>query len=154
MNVSRRFQLNTLADTQSLAQACARVAQPPLTIALVGTLGTGKTQFVRYFAEALGIAPEDVTSPTYVLLQRHVGDQVIFHFDFYRLDSAAQAWDLGLDELVEQPVLVLIEWADKFPECLPSDHLRIELEQIDVDTRQALLTATGPKSQQLLESLT
>ena len=99
----------------------ARFASTPLTVALAGGLGAGKTQFVRFLAQQLGVPSEDVTSPTYVLLQRYAGKQVVYHFDFYRLDTANQVWDLGIDELFEQPVFVCIEWANKFSECLPDE---------------------------------
>jgi len=148
--------LNSLQDTQRLATQLCLAAELPLVIALSGTLGAGKTQLVRFAAQSLGIAPEEVTSPTYVLLQRYSGRQVIYHFDFYRLNFAAEVWDLGIDELLEQPALIFIEWAVKFLQCLPSDHLSINLEPVDVDRENARLAsfiARGPTSNQLLENL-
>ena len=124
-----------------------------MTLALVGTLGAGKTQLVRFLAEALGAPPESVTSPTYVLHQRYAGRSPMDHFDFYRLDAPAQVWDLGIDELYERPGLVVIEWADKFPECLPDDHLQIHLETSSGTARTARLTPTGPRATQLLQCL-
>ncbi len=128
----------------------------PLVVALRGTLGAGKTQLVRYVAQALGVAAEDVTSPTYVLLQRYNGQQLIYHFDFYRLESAAEVWDLGIDELIEQSAILFVEWAEKFPECLPQDRLQIHLEPIASVTeqlRQAEISATGPRSEAILAKL-
>jgi tRNA threonylcarbamoyladenosine biosynthesis protein TsaE len=126
----------------------------PMTVALSGTLGSGKTQWIRYLCEQLGVLPELVTSPTYVLLQRYRGQATeIYHFDYYRLQSAAQVWDLGIDELQEQPVLVLVEWADKFPETLPADHIQIRLTHTDQQHRVAHLTATGPRSREVLRHL-
>lgn len=145
--------LPSLAATRQLAVTLADQVKLPLTLALVGDLGAGKTQLVRFIAEAAGVPAEEVTSPTYVLLQRYCGEYVIYHFDFYRLDSAAEAWDLGIDELFEQKVLVVIEWADKFLQCLPDDHLRLELEQLGDERRVASLTATGPRSRQVLEKM-
>ena len=104
-----QYPLATLDDTRCLAEHLAQLLQPPLTIGLVGTLGAGKTQFVRFLVAALGVAAENVTSPTYVLQQTYLGSCKIHHFDFYRLDRAAQVWDLGIDELYEQPCIVLIE---------------------------------------------
>ncbi len=148
-----RIPLPSLAETRLLAESICRADSAPLTVALSGQLGSGKTQFVRYFAACMGVSPEDVTSPTYVLLQRYVGKSVIYHFDFYRLDSVAQVWDLGIDELYEQPVWILIEWADKFPACLPPDVLHLELQQDDGGRRWACLTSTGPRSRAMLNAI-
>ncbi len=146
-------ELPTLAATQRLAVQLAEQMKPPLTMALIGNLGAGKTQLIRFLSEAAGIPAEEVTSPTYVLLQRYRGKFDIYHFDFYRLSSAAEAWDLGIDELYEQNVLIVIEWADKFPECMPEDHLRLMLEQVSSEQRMLTLSATGPRSRQVLETL-
>ena len=148
--------LNSLQDTQRLATQLCAAAELPLVVALSGTLGAGKTQFVRFAAQSLGIAAEEVTSPTYVLLQRYSGRKVIYHFDFYRLNSVAEVWDLGIDELLEQPALIFIEWAEKFPECLPVDHLSLNLEPLSSaseSSRRAVVSATGPNSNSLIKKL-
>ena len=123
-----------------------------------GTLGAGKTQLVRDLVAELGGEAAVVTSPTYVLQQSYAARFVIHHFDFYRLESVAQVWDLGIDELFEQPALVLIEWADKFPECLPEDHLSISLSQsnssqLGSEQRLAKLSAGGPQAADVLRHL-
>lgn len=150
-NCGLQYPLATLDDTRRLAEQLARHLQPSSTIALVGTLGVGKTQFVRFLVAALGGDSESVTSPTYVLQQSYLGSCKIHHFDFYRLDTAAQVWDLGIDELYEQPCIVLIEWADKFPECLPDDCLTIAFSQADHHRRLAEFRSSGPTSKILLE---
>ncbi len=99
MNASAQFKLPDLQATDELAQALAESVTTPLTIAINGGLGAGKTQLVRLLAQHLGVPAEEVTSPTYVLLQRYVGQQTIYHFDFYRLERESQVWDLGIDEL-------------------------------------------------------
>lgn len=143
-------EISELSQTQSLANAVAEtlLAHPSdraQVIALSGTLGAGKTQWTRFFCEAFGVSVEQVTSPTYVLLQRYIGERgVIYHFDFYRLENSAQVWDLGIDELFEQPVVILIEWGDKFTECLPDDHLAMHLEIQSDGKRVAHLQSHGP----------
>jgi tRNA threonylcarbamoyladenosine biosynthesis protein TsaE len=152
-----QIQLQSLSETQRVAQALAAAVELPLVVALSGTLGAGKTQLVRFVAQTLGIAPEEITSPTYVLLQRYLGRQLIYHFDFYRLKSAAEVWDLGIDELLEQHALIFVEWAEKFPECLPIDRLQIQLEPIESASagqfRLASITATGPRAESVLSKL-
>lgn len=146
-------ELPTLAATLALARQVAQAVQPPMTVALNGTLGAGKTQWVRFFIESLGIAAEQVTSPTYVLQHTYHGPWPIHHFDFYRLESSAQVWDLGIDELFEQPCVVLIEWADKFPECLPDDRLTIQLSEGPRAGRTASINASGAQSKHILQRL-
>jgi|694.fasta_scaffold00298_5 tRNA threonylcarbamoyladenosine biosynthesis protein TsaE len=143
--------LADLSATERLAQQVAQHTSAPQTIALSGTLGAGKTQWIRFFCEALGVSAQVVTSPTYVLQQRYRGATLeLHHFDYYRLEKSAQVWDLGMDELQESPVVILVEWADKFPETLPEDRLEIDLSSLDSEARQARLTATGPRSADLL----
>ena len=150
--------VNDLASTETLARAVAErlrvnAGGGAQVIALSGTLGAGKTQWTRYFCESLGVPAGAVTSPTYVLLQRHAGDRLIYHFDFYRLDNEAQVWDLGIDELFEQPVVIVIEWADKFPACLPDDHLAIVFDFNNQGDRRAQLKGGGFRSQAMIEML-
>lgn len=159
MKITR--ELADLAATEKLARELSSVLSSPMTLALNGDLGAGKTQFVRYFAAACGVPCEDVTSPTYVLIQRYVAKSVIYHFDFYRLETEDQVWDLGIDEIYESRSLVLIEWANKFPQCLPDDYLQLTLSrntQLDTDgelsdSRIANLEARGPRSIECLAKL-
>lgn len=145
---SYQRQLRDLIATQSFAEDLARAISSPITIALNGTLGAGKTQMARYFCEAMGVPADAVTSPTYVLLQRYRGQRFeIYHFDFYRLENALQVWDLGFDELQESQAILLVEWADKFPECLPSNRLEVLLS-VDSKTSiadQSILAKPAPK---------
>ncbi|MBX3422375.1 MAG: tRNA (adenosine(37)-N6)-threonylcarbamoyltransferase complex ATPase subunit type 1 TsaE [Pirellulaceae bacterium] len=154
MDGSLTINLPDLSATKRIAEQIAALSQPPLTIALVGTLGAGKTQWVRYFAAACGVSEQCVSSPTYVLLQRYMGrDCSIYHLDFYRLDYEAQVWDLGLDELQEQAVLILVEWADKFPQTLPGDRLELRFSLLPNDTRRIELLSHGKRSAELLRAL-
>jgi tRNA threonylcarbamoyladenosine biosynthesis protein TsaE len=145
--------LASLADTDRLAERIALHVDVPMTIALSGALGAGKTQFVRSLAQHLGVASDLVTSPTYVLVQRYRGKLTIYHLDFYRLQSVDQVWDLGIDEWLVEPALTLIEWADKFPQVLPEDTLRCDLAVQPDGARIASLAATGPRSAALLQQV-
>lgn len=118
---------------------------------------------MRFAAQELEIPSEDVTSPTYVLLQRYRGTCLIYHFDFYRLNSAAEVWDLGIDDLLAERALTIFEWASKFPECLPTDRLTINFsvaDQTSLVTSETLptqrfvqLEAGGVASRELLEEV-
>jgi tRNA threonylcarbamoyladenosine biosynthesis protein TsaE len=145
--------LPDLQSTRNLAWRLANKIRVPQTIALSGTLGAGKTQWTRDFCQALGVAPESITSPTYVLLQRYRGTEFeIYHFDFYRLESEQQVWDLGFDELQESPVVIVVEWADKFPQTLPQDRLGLHLNVNADGSRLASLQSTGRTTSAWLET--
>lgn len=108
------------AETLALGRAEGARCLAGDVVALCGELGAGKTQFVKGLAAGLGVASE-VTSPTFTLIHEYTGGRLpVYHFDFYRLDSAAEAVALGLDEYLEGAGVSVIEWADKFPDLLPA----------------------------------
>ncbi len=145
--------LASLEDTARLAQALAGAVPAPMMLALCGPLGAGKTQLVRYLASALGAPPDLVTSPTYVLMQRYRARIDVLHLDYYRLTSAAQAWDLGLDEWLEESALTIIEWADKFPETWPENYVRCDFSVTRDAARTVCLSGDGPRGIQWLNSI-
>ncbi len=88
-------------------------------LALVGELGAGKTEFVKGVVEGAG-CKLDVTSPTFTLLHEYTGGKPpVYHFDFYRLERAEEVLEAGWDDYLKGGGIVVVEWADKFPELLP-----------------------------------
>ena len=89
------------------------------TIALCGDLGAGKTHFVKGIVAGLGCAAP-VTSPTFALVHEYHGGRLeVAHFDFYRVEQAQELIELGWDDYVETGGIVVVEWADRFPELMP-----------------------------------
>lgn len=112
----------TPAETLAAGRALAAGLRAGDVLALVGPLGAGKTQFVKGLAAGLGLDAEGVTSPTFTLLHeyRRPGARLpLCHFDFYRLETAAEAAALGLEEIFDGDGVTAVEWADRFPELLP-----------------------------------
>ncbi len=115
------FTSNSAADTAAAGAALARAARKGDVFALVGDLGAGKTQFVKGFAEGIG-STAAVTSPTFTIVHEYDGGRLpVYHFDFYRLDSADAVIRLGFDEYLYGDGVCLIEWADRFRPLLPDD---------------------------------
>jgi tRNA threonylcarbamoyladenosine biosynthesis protein TsaE len=101
------------AETADVARHLANSLAPGSIVLLYGDLGAGKTAFVRGLAEGLGIDPEEVSSPTFVLIQEYRGGRLpLFHADLYRLDDPREVDELGLEELGADGVLA-VEWAEK-----------------------------------------
>ncbi len=110
------FVTSSEQETVDLAHRFGAELRPGAVVLLRGDLGAGKTTFVRGIARALGIDPEDVTSPTFVLVQEYRGVTRLFHADLYRLEGRLAIDDLGLEELMgAEGAIVAIEWAEKLP---------------------------------------
>lgn len=146
--------LPDLSATQALGQRLGRLLFPGAVVALVGPLGAGKTHLTRAIAEGLGIADSRiVTSPTFVLMQEYGARLPIYHFDAYRLRGAGEFDDLGVQEYFEGGGVCLVEWADRVPECLPAEHLRISLSIAGESSRVAELEGRGRRYEELIQQL-
>lgn len=114
------FISNSAEGTQAAGGRCGETAHAGAVLALVGDLGAGKTQFVKGLVRQIGSTAE-VTSPTFTLVHEYGGGRLpVYHFDFYRLDSAEATLRLGLDEYLFGDGVCVIEWADRFRELLPA----------------------------------
>lgn len=111
----------TVDAMEALGQAAAARTEPGTVFALVGDLGAGKTHWTKGLARGLGFAGE-VTSPTFSLAHEYRGGHLpIFHFDFYRIETAEELFAMGWDEYLDEGGIIVAEWAGKFPESLPPD---------------------------------
>lgn len=129
--------------TQAIGAAVATLAQLGDVIALDGELGAGKTQFVRGMADALGVDPLAVSSPTFVLVHEYeVGTQPFVHIDAYRMQGGGELDDLGFDEL-RSGAIVAIEWASRVTDALGDDRLEVFIEHAGGSKRLITFTAHG-----------
>lgn len=142
-------------DTSSLAGALAEAAPPEGgVVALVGELGTGKTVVAKGVAAALGVPPDRVASPTFVIAHEYVTERFrLVHADLFRVESAAALEAAGWRDWLGPGVLLLVEWADRFRDELPPDHLEVRLrrEPADPQLRVIETSATGPTAAAWLE---
>ena len=123
-------------ETRALGTCLGQWARAGDIVACRGALGAGKTTFVQGFAEGLGVGGDDyVRSPTFALVHAYHGRVPLYHFDFYRLSSYSEVQDTGFEEYLEASGVVIIEWADKFPEILPPMRLEVSIRIADSDRR-------------------
>jgi len=141
-------------QTRALGQRVGRAARPGLTVALVGSLGAGKTCLVKGMAEGLGVADaDDLTSPTFLIIKEYPGPLWLYHVDAYRLGGADDLENIGFAELLRCGGVVCVEWADRVAEALPADCLRIDCEIVAARKRRFQFTATGPIARRVLSAV-
>lgn len=131
------------AETEALGRALAGVVSPGVVIGLVGQLGAGKTRLSRAIAEALGVDPAAIASPTFVLIHEYEGELPVYHFDAYRLPSPAAFEDLGPADYFSAGGVCLVEWADLVADSLPPDAWRIAIEAPGASRRSIRVEAPG-----------
>ncbi len=125
-------------ETTAIGREFAARASLGHVFALTGDLGAGKTQFVKGLVAGIGSNAE-VTSPTFTLVHEYPGGRFpIYHFDFYRLDSAEAVVRLGFDDYIEGDGVCVIEWADRFRELLPDRSVWISFSVKSETTREII----------------
>ena len=128
------FTTNAEQETFALGQKLAATLGAGTFVLLHGDLGAGKTAFVRGMAAGLGANPDEVSSPTFVLIQHYKGRTPLVHVDLYRLESGAAVDDLGLEEMADGAV-VAIEWAERLPRQI-EDSVTVKIEDLGTDRRR------------------
>jgi len=126
-------------ETAAVGRDLAARLSPGDVLLLFGDLGAGKTAFVRGLAEGLGVSRDEVSSPTFTLIQEYRGGRLpLFHVDLYRIEDPREFDELGLDEIAEEGVLA-IEWADRLPSPPPAA-VRVSIAHAGDDARRIEIT--------------
>jgi tRNA threonylcarbamoyladenosine biosynthesis protein TsaE len=126
--MERQGRLSTAApeETRAIGKALGSHAQAGALLALIGPLGAGKTELAKGVAEGLGVTSV-VNSPTFVLMNEHVGRLRLFHIDAYRLDDPDEAVAAGLFDDRQAAGVAVVEWADRLADRLPGERLELTL---------------------------
>ncbi len=128
-------------DTLELAQNIESEKFPNMVICLNGELGTGKTVFVKGFAQALGI-DETITSPTFTLVKEYPnGELPLYHMDVYRLDEKKDS--IGITDYFQKGGVTIIEWSEMIESDLPEERLEINFRFVDENTRILIFKPYG-----------
>jgi tRNA threonylcarbamoyladenosine biosynthesis protein TsaE len=141
-------------QTTRLGERLGRLLRGGEVICLEGNLGSGKTCLAQGIGRGWG-ATDDLTSPTFTLiheLRRAQDKSRLYHIDLYRIEKEAEAWMLGLSDLMDTTASVLIEWPERAPSLLPPDRLWIKLAYLDETRRFMSFNATDPFHLELLQS--
>jgi tRNA threonylcarbamoyladenosine biosynthesis protein TsaE len=127
-------------ETASAGESLGRGLRPGAVVLLYGDLGAGKTAFVRGMARGIGANPDEVSSPTFTIVQEYAGPGVtLYHVDLYRLEPP-EIDDLGLEDLVSGDGVVAIEWADRW-KGRPDDVTEVWIEDLGDDRRRLRVSA-------------
>jgi tRNA threonylcarbamoyladenosine biosynthesis protein TsaE len=134
------IQTHSEEETAAVGRELAATLSAGDVLLLYGDLGAGKTAFVRGLAEGLGVSREEVSSPTFTLIQEYRGGRLtLFHVDLYRIEDPREFDELGLDEIAVDGVLA-IEWADKlYARLMPSRFTTVRINHCEGDQREIRL---------------
>lgn len=147
-----RIETGSAEETIAAGRRIANMLQPGMLILLRGELGAGKTTLMKGVVQAIGAAePDEVTSPTFTLIHEYVGrmnsdtDDMapanrsspvhLYHLDLYRLETENQLATLGLEELLSEDAIVVVEWGEKFPSITRRCDGQIVMEHAGGDRR-------------------
>ncbi len=152
MEIEYKYTSHNEQDTMELAQNMESEKFPNMVICLKGELGSGKTVFVKGFAQSLGI-DENITSPTFNLVKEyHSGEMPLYHMDVYRLEDGDDG-TIGLTDYFSKGGVTIIEWSDIIKDSLPDERLEIKFKVIDEEMRVLILTPYGEAYEDLLSAV-
>ena len=128
----------SLEEIHEAARSFVREIDGHTLFALYGKMGAGKTTFIKAVCRELGVADE-VNSPTFSLVNEYRSDttgELIYHFDFYRINKPEEAYDFGYEDYFYSGALCFIEWPELIEELLPEDTVKVTIEETPEGTRR------------------
>ncbi len=137
--------------TRQIGRLLAKGIKKGDIICLFGSLGSGKTELTKGIAQGLGIKSQEIISPTFVLLRRHLGSVALYHFDLYRLERVKDILNLGYEEFLYNDAVSVIEWADRLKCLLPKEYLKINLKVLGKTMRRIEIEPVGERYGKFIE---
>ncbi len=130
-------------ETRAYGERMAQRLQAGDVLLLLGDLGAGKSELTRGLARGLGVT-STVASPSFTILNVYdEGRLPLYHFDWYRLNSAEELYEMGMDEYLGGDGVAVVEWPNQCPEAIPEDALRVTLTPLGEREREITLTPCG-----------
>ena len=129
--------INSLSELSKVADLVLESLNGRNVVAFFAPMGAGKTTLISTLMETLG-SEDIVTSPTFALVNQYYTEtrEPVYHFDFYRINSINEAFDMGYEEYFYSGDLCLVEWPEKVEQLLPDDTMVVQIEVIDPTTRR------------------
>jgi len=124
----------SVADNLTIAKNVIEFSGATRIFLFYGDMGAGKTTLIKSLCKALG-STDNITSPTFSIINEYAGPNKIYHFDFYRLKSQTEALDIGCEEYFYSGNYCFIEWPEKIPDLLPDHFVKIVLTVLSDGSR-------------------
>lgn len=125
----KTIEIDSLSELNEVAEAVIGALDGRTVVAFCGEMGAGKTTLIRAIMEELG-SKDTVTSPTFAIVNQYRTGEggTVYHFDFYRINSMSEAFDLGYEEYFYSGDLCLVEWPEKIEPLIPEDAMTVRIE--------------------------
>jgi len=130
-----KFITNNYSETIDLGREFGKFLKKGNIVGLIGELSAGKTQFIKGIAQALNIK-EEITSPTFTIVNEYDGDIKLNHFDFYRLKDENELYNIGFDEYIFSDSISAIEWVNLMPLSFSKDYIEVKINILQYDKRE------------------
>ena len=129
------IEINSLTELSSTATALLNFAADEKIFVFEGEMGAGKTTFIKALCEQLGVK-DVVSSPTFSIVNEYsAGDEIIYHFDFYRIKNIQEAYDIGYEEYFYSGNICLVEWPERVAGLLPESYVKVEITALSPEKR-------------------
>lgn len=132
------IEINSLDELDRVAEAVVESLDGRTVVAFDAPMGAGKTTLISRIARYLG-SEDDVTSPTFAIVNHYEGSRTIYHFDMYRIERVEEALDFGSEEYLSSGELCLVEWPEKIEPLLPDDTMVVRIEILSDDARRFVI---------------
>ncbi|MDQ2179677.1 tRNA (adenosine(37)-N6)-threonylcarbamoyltransferase complex ATPase subunit type 1 TsaE [Marinifilum sp. D714] len=135
------LKINSLEDINSVAAEFIKLVGDKRIFAMHGAMGVGKTTFVKAICEEMGVQ-DTINSPTFAIVNEYhtAKENIIYHFDFYRIDDVQEAYDFGYEDYFYSDAMCFIEWPEKIDSILPNDTVEVHFsEEADGSRRIRIL---------------
>lgn len=136
--MERVITIDSLDDLDSVAEAVLESLDGRTVVAFDAPMGAGKTTLISRIAAQLGVE-DDVTSPTFAIVNQYEGERTIYHFDMYRIERPEEALDFGCEEYLASGELCLVEWPEKIEALLPDDTMVVKIEILGDEERRFII---------------
>jgi len=138
-------------QTIRLGKWLGKLLRPGDVVALIGELGAGKTTLAKGIAAGAGVEDEDeVTSPSFVLVNEYQGRFPVYHADLYRLEKELDVEGLGWEEFIFGEGISLLEWAEKIPGILPEERIEVRISWIGPEERKIRIAGKGSQAENII----